>query len=334
MALNLTRAYTYAPNATIASSENNTNENTLYNAFSGLEAGTSSMAILPLDTNPTSALHAATKQYVDVYAGWRRPNLTFVSVTTVDVESNTGTANQTKIVFPDGNSRSVTEDTASTTKYRRFDITATAQFTSGTEDSGLRSSLSEVTNTWYAIYAVKSSINTANFVLVGDTLMPTQANFATLNSNFGTNGWLYLGRIRNGDKSGATGDILNFSQQGHFTIFKNTCAASVVDAVGIRLANSASASSLAYSLSSADVPSDILVVGYYAAAGAGSGSIQLGNNNVTQMWACGSGAARFATRVIVQATDPVLTNGSASAMDIHLWAFFDPVLGVGSNPLI
>lgn len=169
----------------------------------------------------------AVKTYVDnssgsVFAlGYRRPNLTWISVTTVDIENNTGTANQTTIVFPDGSFRSVTENTASTSKYRRFIITETAEFTSGTENSGLRSGLSETNNTWYAIYAIKSQINGANFVLAGDTTLPLQANFATLNSRYGTNSWLYLGMIRNGDNLNAPGDILDFTQTGPNIQFNN-----------------------------------------------------------------------------------------------------------------
>ncbi len=188
--------------------------------------------------------------------GYRRPNLVFIGVTAVDVENNTGTANQTTIVFPDGTIRSVTEDTSSTNKYRRFLITAAAEFTSGTEDSGVRSGISEATNTWYAIYAVKSTINTSNFVLAGDTTLPLQANFATLNSRYGTSGWVYLGMIRNGDNDGATGDILKFSQSCGTTRFNNN-ANSI--ATGVKLA---ATSGYTYSAGTgtADIPNHLAIV--------------------------------------------------------------------------
>lgn len=345
MALGLTRTYTYSSTNTIASNENNTNENALYNAFTGLEAGTSSMSKLPLDADPTSALYAATKQYVDAYANYRRPSLTFVSVTTVDVEANTGTANQTKIVFPDGNYRSVTEDTSSTNKYRRFLITATAEFTSGTEDSGLFSGLSEAANTWYAIYAVKSTINTANFVLVGTTTLPTTANFSTLNSNFGTNGWVYLGLIRNGDNVSATTDILTFFQSANMTILNNlhTASSAAQDAIGMRLANTAGAATLTYTYS------------------AGTGATNIPNHLGFVYWSCGvavngtGGSSRVRnsagdrqlqrmttesstlTRFFGVASDGIQisnSSGASIAYDIILAGWVDNVLGVGSNPLV
>lgn len=175
---------------------------------------------------PVSAQDAATKAYVDgsaspFPAGFRRANLSWISITTVDIENNTGTANQTTVIFPDGTSRSVIEDTSITSKYRRFIITETAEFTSGTENSGLRASLSEASNTWYALYAVKSQINAANFVLVGDTTTPSQTNFATLNGTYGANSWVYLGVIRNGDQSTNLNDICSFIQSGSKTVFTN-----------------------------------------------------------------------------------------------------------------
>lgn len=50
MALSLTRSFVYSSGAVITSSQNNTNENTLYNAFSGLEAKTSTISNIVVDT--------------------------------------------------------------------------------------------------------------------------------------------------------------------------------------------------------------------------------------------------------------------------------------------
>lgn len=196
-------------------------------------------------------------------AGYRRPVLKWVSITSVDVENNTGTANQTTIVFPDGSVRSVTEDTSSTHKYRRFIITDTAQFTTGTEDSGMRSGESEAVSTWYGMYAVKSAVDATKFVLVGSVTIPTQGNFATLNTNLGgANNWVYLGMIRNGDNSGTTGDILKFVQNGNTTYFQNTCVMSGTStAYGTRLAQGTGDLTWTYAsgTGAAQVPSHILV---------------------------------------------------------------------------
>lgn len=274
------------------------------------------------------------------WASYRRPVLKFISVTTVDVENNTGTLNETKIMFPDGSTRSVTEDTASTHKYRRFLITAAAEFTSGTEDSGIRSGIAEATNTWYAIYAVKSLIDSTKFVLAGDTSLPIQTNFSTLDGRYGSNSWVYLGLIRNGDNSSATGDILDFIHSGSLLIFKNTCAGSGTNSAGLRVATTASATSLTYTLTqgtgTSDVPTNannLIYTAVHGSAGA-SGTTVLRNTADTQVLAAGVGSTSFAARVDVPGTGVKLANGGAIAMDIYLSGLYDGVLGVGSNPLV
>lgn len=149
--------------------------------------------------------------------GYRRPRLVWVSSSLVDVEAQTGLANTTSILFPDGTMRTVNEDVSSTDKYRRFNMAVNANWTSGTEESGLRPGLSEANNTWYAIYAVKSQIDPTKFVLVGDTTFPIQASFATLNTRYGDGAWLYLGSIRNGWNSFGFDDdvIIPFIQNGN-----------------------------------------------------------------------------------------------------------------------
>ena len=207
-----------------------------------------------VDGNVTEGkLSAAVQAVLRAWANYRRPTLLYVSATQVSVEGNTGTGNETKVIFPDGEVRSVVEDVASTHKYRKFDITATAQFTTGTEDSGLRATESEAANTWYAIYAVKSLIDATKFVLVGTVYAPIQANFANLNTAFGTNGWAYLGLIRNGDDSGATGDVLSFRHSGYVTMFYNTCVGQtggITALAGIRLASTASGSNVSWTYAS------------------------------------------------------------------------------------
>jgi hypothetical protein len=347
MALNLTRTYTYTTGATISSSENNTNENTIYSAFQGLEGATSSMSKLPLDANPTSALHAATKQYVDIYASLGLPNLEWVSVTTVRVKANTGTANQTKILFPDGELRTVTEDTGSANKYRLFDITATANFTSGTEDSGLRTSLSETVNNWYVIYAVKSQINSANFVLVGDQTFPTVGNFSTLNTRYGTSSWRPLGYIRNGDGAGATGDIVNFVQEGNLTLFVNLITSANLNAaplggtVGVKMATTASATSLTWSPAAGsgatNIP-DTVRAGWVRGFGHSyTGSLRLTDDAQNRSYAIlpnisNSYQQAFAGLSAGFKIDG--TGGTAAAWDIVLYGFIDNALGIGSNPIL
>lgn len=275
--------------------------------------------------------------------GYRRPILAYISATAVDVENNTGTANETKIMFPDGTSRSVTENTGSTNKYRRFDITATAEFTTGTEDSGLRSGLSEANNTWYAIYAVKSTINSANFILAGDTTLPIQANFATLNTRYGTNGWLYLGMIRNGDNSGTAGDILAFLMGSNRTLFYNTATGNAFTSPGIRVASTAGATTLTYTYAAgtgaAQIPNHITAVIYqanFAVSAGDNGKVK--DSSGTRFWhssiLTGEGGI---FRVEVPASEGVNlsnTGGASIAQDVFLGGIIDPILALGTNPTL
>lgn len=282
-------------------------------------------------------------------SAYRRPNLTFVSTTTVDVENNTGTQHQTRIIFPDGEMREVTENTGSTTVYRRFDITATATFASGTIDSGLRSGISEATNTWYAIFAVKCTKagEEANFILAGDTTFPTQGNYSTLNTRYGTNGWVHLGYIRNGDNGGSTGDILNFVQSGNTTYLINTLADASISALstassGTLLANTTGATTLTYTYSAGsgttNIPDTIKTCLYNAMYAAVAGNIQAydsGGTRVYLMHHANTAAAMH--RVWMAASEGIqLSNGPASsiAYTISLGAFVDGALAAGSNPLL
>lgn len=343
MALNLTKSFTFNPSTTIASAEVNTDFDTLYNAFSGLEAGTSSMSKLPLDTDPTSALYAATKQYVDAYANYKRPNLTWISISLVDIAVNTDTANKTKIIFPDGNYRSVTEDTSVTNKYRRFDITATAEFTSGTEDSGLRSGLSETANIRYAIYAVKSTINTANFVLVGDTTFPIIGNISTLNTRYAANGWVFIGYIFNGTGQGGSSDISKFAQAGPMMIFYNSVAGAVgfINA-GVEYTTTGGATTLTYTYAAgsanAQVPDTITHLLWQINYAAVAGNVVIKDSAAARTYRsvpCAS--AIHCDSLWMPAAEGIqLSNGPSSsiAYDIDLRGYYDGALGVGSNPFI
>jgi hypothetical protein len=265
---------------------------------------------------------------------YRRPKLSFVSVTTVDAETGLdGTSGDCSILFPDGDFRTVNSTTMS-----RFDITRNAAF-SGSKQSGLRPSLSEATNTWYALYAVKATDNATDFVIVGDTTLNLQANFATLNSAYGTNGWIYVGMIRNGDNSGATGDILAFIQHGNFTVFDNTVAGNSNNGTGIRLATTAGATSLTYTWASgigaAQIPSNIGIAHYGFSINAGTGVSSASNAANTWALDSASGASRRSGRFLTDsASGLLLSNGSSVAMDVYLSGYIDGCLGIGSNPLL
>lgn len=301
---------------------------------------------ITLGTVKISGLAAATTagdalRYEQVSTMWkyRRPRLTYSNATQVAVEGNTSTLNQTTIIFPDGEVRTVTEDTGSSTKYRLFQITATAEFTTGTEDSGLRSGLSEAVDTWYAIYAVKSQIDSSKFVLAGDTTLPIQSSFSTLDTRYGANSWVYLGLIRNGNSSGATGDIVSFTQCGPLTVFSGTSTGQET-ARGILLATSASSTSLTYTYAAGtgdlQVPVVISHVNYHGITAGTTGG-------VTIAVASESTGAMFTKNVDQRANASVwvameegmeITCSNAIAMDIFLSGFYDYVLAEGSHPLL
>lgn len=161
----------------------------------------------------------------------RRPNLIWTSATEVVVENNTGTENETKIQFPDGTLRTVVESaSAGVGDMRRFLITRNADFSAEENAlSGLRNGLSEATNTWYSLYSVGVA-NSNYFVIVGDTTLPVQASYATLDSAYGANNWVYLGLVCNGDNGGATGDIVKFVQTGPTTLLYGASASAPYNA--------------------------------------------------------------------------------------------------------
>jgi hypothetical protein len=273
--------------------------------------------------------------------GYRQPNLKYVSATAVDVESNTGTSNQTTVLFRDGSLRSVTEDTASTNKYRRFLITAAAEFTSGTEDSGLRSGISEVANTRYAIYAVKSVIDATKFVLAGDTTFPTQSNVATLNTRYGTSGWVFLGYLFNGNGQAGSSDIMDFLQAGPSMDFRNTNSAGVGAGLGILMATTAGATTLTYTYAAgsgnAQIPDTITKVhwGVHWESVAGGVIAKDAGGARTYITQDGNSATHINGYWSAATEGVALSNGPASseAQDIFMRSYFDSALANGVAPL-
>lgn len=303
--------------------------------FNGLEALTKTFAKLKIDVDPSTALEVATKQYVDHYSTWRRPNLSWSSVTTVAVESGLdGTSGDIPILFPDGTVRTETSTTRTS-----FVITRNAVLTTSGAQSGLTGATSEANNTWYALYAVKVTDSSTLWVTVGSTVLPTQANYSALNTAYQTSGWVYLGMVRNGDNSGAVADILTFMQSGDMVVFSNTCAGNGSAGNGVSLATTAGATSLTYTYASgtgaAQIPSTVGIVQYGFAINAGSTDSVVANSANTWVWTQAIGTRRYDGRVLVNANSGVLlSNGSSVAMDVFLSGYVDGILGVGSNPLL
>lgn len=194
----------------------------------------------PISTANLSA-HAQNDLFLKTFlSAYRRPALTWIDATHVDIEPNLGASNATVIVFPDGEIRAVAEDTTTgSPKYRRLNVGVLANFTSGTEASGYYNVSYLSTTAFWSVYVVKSQINSANFVLVADRLPPLQANVATLNSQYGANSWLYLGSL-----SFPGASIDEFRQTGNFFQLKNSKTVGLSGAVvpGVVLGHSSGSS--------------------------------------------------------------------------------------------
>lgn len=338
MAINFVVSYTFSPSTTISSSQVNTNFSDEAGVWQGLEARTKSFAALQVDATPSFAADVVRKDYVDHFGSYRRPNLIISSGTVINIETGiNGTSGQAQILFPDGNLR-----TDSTTGRINCNFAQVAAL-SGSAQSGLQTGTVS-NNTWYAVYAVKVSDSLTNFVTVADkSNFPVQAKFATLNSNFGTNSWVYLGMARNGDNSGTAGSLISFVMAGNQTNFTNTCASNSNSVGnGVRLATSASATSITYAYSTGngatDIPSHLTIATYAAGANSSAGIFQLTDSStITWLGAMfnNTGASQY-VRVpgVISTFGAKLTIGGASPCDIFLVGFVDSVLGVGPNPIL
>lgn len=338
MAINYTISYSFSPNTTISSSQVNTNFSDNANTWTGLEALTKSFAKLKVDVDPATSNEVATKQYVDHYSTYRRPVLQWASISTVTIESGiAGVSGSISILFPDGSIR--TENSATHTT---FDITRNAVLTTSGAQGGLTGATSEANNTWYALYAVKVTDSTTQWVTVGSTVIPILANFSTLNTAYGTNGWVYLGMIKNGDQGGAISDIIKFVQTGNKSKFNvaNT-GGQLFNVPGILLATTVSATTLTYTYSSGtgsgNIPSHLTDTGWsvdFGSLGGGTGIARDSADSITY-----SSLGITSSTLVKFSSDPTLgiklsNGGTARQYDIFLTEFMDGVLGVGSNPIL
>lgn len=296
--------------------------------------------------NGTSSTDAAAFGQVTPLFAYRRPNLVYSSSTVATLETGLdGTSGDAVILFPDGNQRTET----SSSRYN-MTITQNAVFTNatlGSNQGGLRTG-SVSSNTWYACYAVKITTFTANWVMVADTVLPLQSNYSTLNTNFGTNSWVYLGMIRYGDGiSGATG-IVKFVQAGQKTVFNNNVNPSVQRSHGIQFASTSGATSLTYTYSAGtngtSIPNNITEIDWIVQSAAYSSAafnLRLDvQDSSSTWWLLSVNTSNTSTTYPIPAVVPndglaVVTTGAPSlAYDILLSGMVDTVLGVGSNPLL
>lgn len=144
---------------------------------------------------------------VSYLVGYAKPVLVYTDSITVDIEQNTTTANKTLIMFPKG-PVAVYENIAATSRWRRLKLSEYANgYTpghAGASNSGFRSGLALISNTWYFVYAVivqsgsDYSAASPKFVLVADVYQPYPYYHSTLDSFYGASNWVYIGCFRYG----------------------------------------------------------------------------------------------------------------------------------------
>lgn len=167
-----------------------------------------------LRARTTKTAVASNLSYQKPRLTWRQSNNDVPNQ--VELTVNTGTANTTQILFPNGSLLSVTESLSatSTATYRgaRTGITAVlaSQPVTGGVDVG-----TGTRNSPYAVYGVipTATNETTNYVLVLSTLEPVQANLALISSRFGSSSYVYLGMVKVG-----TDETAVSQQRGLFSL--------------------------------------------------------------------------------------------------------------------
>jgi hypothetical protein len=160
-----------------------------------------------------------------------KPTIEWYSTSAVSLQRNSATANTTILNFPE-DVISVTEVVSTSAKYRWASVSNTANGYgtghSGAASGGRRSGVSATSNSWYYVYACKLrsgtdfSSTTHKFIIVFDTLAPTQTNESTLDGHYGSGNWLYLGLVRYGyGATGSSSEIIKFkySPRGHCILY-------------------------------------------------------------------------------------------------------------------
>lgn len=340
MSINYVISYTFSPGTTISSSQVNTNFSDNATTWTGLEALTKSFSALRVDATPTAATDVVIKSYADKLNAYRRPVLQYSTSTVVAMETGiNGTSGQAQILFPDGTSR-----TDSTTSRINCTMSQTAAF-SGTAQSGIDTG-SVSNNTYYSFYAVKVTDSTTTFVMTASLLSPIQANFATLNSRLGTNGWVYLGTLPYGDGSGTANAIPLFTMAGNRVTFYNTGAgaASTNGGQGVRLATVNGTATLTWtyatgtSIASAQVPSHILIGDIQSSLQSGGTLLQIQNSGAIYNFTVigvGAGSAPVVITPGINLTAGIKQSASGAVnQDIWFHGYVDGALGIGANPLL
>lgn len=217
-----------------------------------------------------------------VWGNYKRPALKYVSGTIVTCEENSDETEETKIIEHDEGD-TLLSNGSDTSRFRGCDLTKTLDFTSSLPQSGLHSSYTLTDNTWYHIYAIKTthSSQLGKFVLAAEEDSPVKlTDTDSLSAKYGAFGWYYLGTIRYGDSVSAPSAILDFVMSNGLTLFKNTVTGnSGIASMGIQLATTPSTSVLTYTHSEGggdlEIPANIDLALYNAVGPASLNNITI-----------------------------------------------------------
>jgi hypothetical protein len=271
---------------------------------------------------------------------YRRPNLIWASSNQVYPEVGiNGISGNSVVLFPDGQFRI---DTSVPNGQSTMTITQNA-ILSGAKQGGLRTG-AVANNTWYAVYAVKSQDDSTTFVPVADTVLPIQANYATLNTNFGVNNWEHLGLIRYGDQGSTPTGIISFVQSGSYTAFTNqpTGQSTADTGFGLVFVTTAGATSLTWTYaagtSGAVLPNNITFIMVDTATQPTTQNVGFTDSGANAYYALSGNSAAAAyqhARAYIPASKGIkLSTATSVAMDILINGFNDSALGIGPNVLI
>jgi len=291
------------------------------------------------------------------YAYYRKPNIKvtvdFTSARAIEVEPNFNDSSTTIILFPDGELRSVSESRfysiLSPPRYIAAYANISASLTSSPPIGGSGITLGvggPVSNQWIAVYAVKATSDATKFVIVLSSLAPFRANLSTLNSSFGTNGWVYLGTCRYGANQVTTTTFLGFKKVGPWNVFTEQYASSGSNAslrtVGFVIANGTGVSSLTYTYSAGMtnllIPNHFSHLLFGAAFNAiASATFQITDSGTNRKYDAGDAATNtFVQHYLFPASEGfrINTPGKSGTKDIVICGWIDPLMSVGMNTLI
>ena len=184
---------------------------------------------------------------------YRKPKLVYVDDDIITIEENSTGSGATRIML---------RDRLTQVYDRTMSLAVTANgygaLHTGAAVSGIEDGLTRTDNLWYYIYAVEVQYGTQNdgtySILVASVTSPVSSNITTLNTEYGTGKWIYMGCIKNGwNISGSGAKIVPFvyDENGYMRF---TQSLNDNEPLGPRLAShDATATNLTYAV---DISSD------------------------------------------------------------------------------